>query len=96
VTDIGHPRAVSPEVKTFMAANGRTHIKLTNAWRVNPRMANTPELLLEQFAWAVQNKGNRQLLIRILGRLRIARAVEEDKYLDELFRKDQQTLGVLA
>jgi hypothetical protein len=59
-------------------------------------MANTPELLLEQFAWAVQNKGNRQLLIRILGRLRIARAVEEDKYLDELFRKDQQTLGVLA
>ena len=71
-------------VNEFMRQYGTNHVALTKGWKKFPAMKTDAELLEECLAWALQKKAKREVLGRILGRLRMVHKEAEDKQVLEL------------
>ena len=78
---------ISHIVMEFMSSSGRSHVVLLKAWKRNPDMADNYENLLEQLAFAVQNKYPSTVVDRILGRISVVRRTKEVEEFSRLRKK---------
>lgn len=68
---------IKPEVTEFMSTSGRSHVVLLKSWRLNPDMSDNYDNLVDQLAFAVQNKYPFTVVDRILGRISVVRRSAE-------------------
>lgn len=83
---------VSEEVKDFMKTFGSNHAMLYKGWEIHPSFRNVKRLLIEQLALTVNDKKNRYMADRILGRIRVLERKEDSRWLDKMFM-EQEVLG---
>ena len=74
-------RPVKPEVAAWMKKYGTNHVTLLNQWKEDEAMHGDYDLLLDQLAYALQQRLGKVVIERILGRIKKVRAtLEKDAF----------------